>query len=96
MGWTLYSRTFRQCCLFRRRFLFLSSRDGATLANFPGHTISPAGVSPDGDKVRALSHIPDPTNAKQGLNFKLTMDIADIVTGLLRELSQPLVLVFPD
>ncbi|CAB1116486.1 unnamed protein product [Ectocarpus sp. CCAP 1310/34] len=38
---------------------------GATHANFLGHTISPAGVSPDGVKVRALTHMPPPTNVKQ-------------------------------
>ena len=41
------------------------ARIGATHANFLGHTISPAGVSPDGDKVRALTHMPYPTNVKQ-------------------------------
>ncbi|CAB1103607.1 unnamed protein product [Ectocarpus sp. CCAP 1310/34] len=41
------------------------ARVGATHANFLGHTISPAGVSPDGVKVRALTHMPPPTNVKQ-------------------------------
>ncbi|CAB1121588.1 unnamed protein product [Ectocarpus sp. CCAP 1310/34] len=40
-------------------------RVGATHANFLGHTISLAGVSPDGVKVRALTHMPPPTNVKQ-------------------------------
>ncbi|CAB1111208.1 unnamed protein product [Ectocarpus sp. CCAP 1310/34] len=40
-------------------------RVGATHANFLGHTISPAGVSPDGVKVRALTHTPPPTNVEQ-------------------------------
>ena len=41
------------------------ARIGATQANFLGHTISPAGVSPDNEKVRALSQMPSPTNIKQ-------------------------------
>ncbi|CAB1107752.1 unnamed protein product [Ectocarpus sp. CCAP 1310/34] len=41
------------------------ARVGATHANFLGHTISPGGVSPDGVKVRALTHMPPPTNVKQ-------------------------------
>ncbi|CAB1117464.1 unnamed protein product [Ectocarpus sp. CCAP 1310/34] len=41
------------------------ARVGATHANFLGHTISPAGVSPNGVKVRALTHMPPPTNVKQ-------------------------------
>ncbi|CAB1101076.1 unnamed protein product [Ectocarpus sp. CCAP 1310/34] len=41
------------------------ARVGATHANFLDHTISPAGVSPDGVKVRALTHMPPPTNVKQ-------------------------------
>lgn len=40
------------------------ARIGATHANFPGHNISPAGVSPYYGKVRALSHMPDSTNVK--------------------------------
>ncbi|CAB1099916.1 unnamed protein product [Ectocarpus sp. CCAP 1310/34] len=40
-------------------------RVGATHPNFLGHTISPVGVSPDGVKVRALTHMPPPTNVKQ-------------------------------
>ena len=40
------------------------ARVGATHANFLGHTISPAGVSPDGDKVRALTKMPPPANVK--------------------------------
>lgn len=31
---------------------------GATYANFLGHTTSRPGISPDGDKVRALTHMP--------------------------------------
>ncbi|CAB1113095.1 unnamed protein product [Ectocarpus sp. CCAP 1310/34] len=41
------------------------ARVGATHANFLGHIISPASVSPDGVKVRALTHMPPPTNVKQ-------------------------------
>ncbi|CAB1106948.1 unnamed protein product [Ectocarpus sp. CCAP 1310/34] len=41
------------------------ARVGATHANFLGHTISPAGVSPDGDKVRALTKMAPPANVKQ-------------------------------
>ncbi|CAB1099587.1 unnamed protein product [Ectocarpus sp. CCAP 1310/34] len=41
------------------------ARVGATHANFLGHTISPTGVSPDGVKVRALTHMPPPPNVKQ-------------------------------
>ncbi|CAB1117548.1 unnamed protein product [Ectocarpus sp. CCAP 1310/34] len=41
------------------------ARVGATHANFLGHTISPAVVSPDGVKVRALTHMLPPTNVKQ-------------------------------
>ncbi|CAB1115089.1 unnamed protein product [Ectocarpus sp. CCAP 1310/34] len=42
-----------------------NARVGATHANFLGHAISPAGVSPDGVEVRALTHMPPPTNVKQ-------------------------------
>ncbi|CAB1109884.1 unnamed protein product [Ectocarpus sp. CCAP 1310/34] len=41
------------------------ARVGATQVNFLGHTISPAGVSPDGVQVRALTHMPPPPNVKQ-------------------------------
>lgn len=41
------------------------ARIGATHVNFLGHMISPAGVSPDGDKVRALTAMPDPANVRQ-------------------------------
>ena len=45
--------------------LAAKARIGATQANFLGHTISPAGVSPDGQKVRALTQMPSPTTIKQ-------------------------------
>ena len=38
---------------------------GATNADFLGHTISSAGVSPNADKVTALTKMPMPTNVKQ-------------------------------
>lgn len=41
------------------------ARIGATDANFPGHIISPVGVNPDGDKLLALTHMPDKGNVKQ-------------------------------
>lgn len=41
------------------------ARIGSSHANFFGRTTSPAGVSPKGDKVRALTHMPDPANIKQ-------------------------------
>ena len=41
------------------------ARIGATQANFLGHTISPAGVTPDSEKVRALTHMPSPSSVKQ-------------------------------
>ncbi|CAB1119757.1 unnamed protein product [Ectocarpus sp. CCAP 1310/34] len=102
-------------------------RVGATHANFLGHTISPAGVSPDGVKVRALTHMPPPTNVtqlrsllgglsyyrkflknlatkvrplnsllKQGVPFKYTPGMVEVVKTLLSELARPPILVFPD
>ncbi|CAB1111666.1 unnamed protein product [Ectocarpus sp. CCAP 1310/34] len=41
------------------------ARVGATHAIFLGHTISPAAVSPDGVKVRVVTHMPPPKNVKQ-------------------------------
>lgn len=41
------------------------ARIGATQANFLGHTISPAGVAPDSEKVRALAEMPSPATVKQ-------------------------------
>ena len=41
------------------------ARLGATNADFLGHTISPAGVSPNADKVRALTDMPMPKDLKQ-------------------------------
>lgn len=41
------------------------ARVGATHASFLGNTISPACVSPDGEKVRALAQMPPPANVKQ-------------------------------
>ena len=38
---------------------------GATDADFLGHTISSAGVSPNAEKVAALTKMPMPTNVKQ-------------------------------
>lgn len=43
------------------------ARTGATHANFLGRTISTAAASPGGDKVRALTHMTDPTNVKRPL-----------------------------
>lgn len=40
-------------------------RIGATHTGFLGHTISPAGEIPDGDKDSALTEMPDPTNVRQ-------------------------------
>lgn len=41
------------------------ARIGATHASFLGHTVSPAGVGPGGDKVRAFIGMPDPANVQQ-------------------------------
>ncbi|CAB1102907.1 unnamed protein product [Ectocarpus sp. CCAP 1310/34] len=56
-------------------------RVGATHANFLGHIISPAGVSPDGLKAGALTDMPPPPNVKQrwsllgGLSYQLLPEI---------------------
>lgn len=41
------------------------ARTGATHTNAIDRIISPAGVSPHDEKVRALTHMPDPTKVKQ-------------------------------
>ena len=41
------------------------ARIGATKAYFLGHSISPAGVSPNADKVAAFTEMPMPSNLKQ-------------------------------
>ena len=38
---------------------------GVTDADFPGHTISPAGIRPNADKVAALIKMPMPLDIKQ-------------------------------
>ena len=51
------------------------ARLGATDANFLGHSISPAGLSPNSEKVPALTNMPMPTDVKQvralmgGINY---------------------------
>ena len=51
------------------------ARLGATDANFLGHSISPAGLRPNAEKVSALINMPMPTDAKQvralmgGINY---------------------------
>ncbi|CAB1115342.1 unnamed protein product [Ectocarpus sp. CCAP 1310/34] len=55
----------RKSVLYNLKLSPGKGRAGATHAIFLGHTISPAGVSPDGVKVRALTHMPPPTNVKQ-------------------------------
>ena len=51
------------------------ARLGATDANFLGHSISPAGLRPNADKVSALMNMPMPTDVKQllapmgGINY---------------------------
>ena len=48
---------------------------GATDANFLGHSISPAGLRPNAEKVPALINMPMPTDVKQvraligGINY---------------------------
>ena len=41
------------------------ARLGATDANFLGHSISPAGLRPNSEKVSALTNVPMPTDVKQ-------------------------------
>ena len=62
----------------REHNLKLSSskaRLGATDANFLGHSISPAGLRPNAEKVSALINMPMPTDVKQvralmgGINY---------------------------
>ncbi|CAB1102179.1 unnamed protein product [Ectocarpus sp. CCAP 1310/34] len=75
------------------------ARVGATHANFLGHTISPAGVSPDSVKARALTHMPPPMNVKQvrsllgGLSY-YRIFLKNLATKV--ELARPPILVFPD
>ena len=51
------------------------ARLGATDANFLGHSISPAGLRPNAEKVSALINMPMPTDVKQvralmgGINY---------------------------
>ena len=51
------------------------ARLGATDANFLGHSISPAGLRPNAEKVPALINMPMPTDVKQvraligGINY---------------------------
>ena len=51
------------------------ARLGATDANFLGHSISPAGLRPNSEKVSALTNMPMPTDVKQvralmgGINY---------------------------
>ena len=53
------------------------ARLGATDANFLGHSISPAGLRPNEEKVSALINMPMPTDVKQvralmgGINYYL-------------------------
>ena len=48
---------------------------GATDANFLGHSISPAGLSPNAEKLSVLINMPMPTDVKQvcvlmgGINY---------------------------
>ena len=41
------------------------ARLGATELDFLGHSISPAGLHPDTNKVRAMTEMPMPTNISQ-------------------------------
>ena len=53
---------------FRKHNLKLSpskARLGATDANFLGHSISPAGLRPNAEKVSALTNMLMPTDVKQ-------------------------------
>ncbi|CAB1108996.1 unnamed protein product [Ectocarpus sp. CCAP 1310/34] len=88
------------------------ARVGATHANFLGHTISPAGVSPDGVKLRSLlgglsyyriflknlATKVRPLNSllKQGVPCKYTLGMVKVVKTLLSELAGPPISVFPD
>ena len=57
------------------KFSPAKSRLGATDANFLGHSISPAGLRPNAEKVPALINMPMPTDVKQvraligGINY---------------------------
>ena len=47
------------------KFFPSKARLGATDANFLGHSMSPAGLRPNAEKVSALTNMPMPTDAKQ-------------------------------
>ncbi|CAB1120470.1 unnamed protein product [Ectocarpus sp. CCAP 1310/34] len=102
---------FKSLRQYKPQAVSREGRVGVSHANFLGHTISQAGVSPDGDKVRALTKMPPPANVKQlrsllggplnallkqGVQCKYTSSMVTTVKSLLHDVFLPSILVFPD
>eukprot|EP00752_Nemacystus_decipiens_P007106 g6368.t1 len=95
---------FGRLCQYNLKLSSGKARIGATKANFLGHTISPAGVTPDSEKVRALAQMPSPSNVRQlrsllgGLSYyrKFLPNLAVKVRPLTSLLKQGVSFEYPD